>query len=71
MPSEHIKNLWFSDFSKEYKKFTLISTGLILVVYRNYKVYNPSDLKTIDLENKIWNFKFRIFKSKLLIRCIL
>ena len=38
MPSENIKNMWFSVVSKGYKKLTLTLTGLILVVYRNYSV---------------------------------
>ena len=35
MPSEKIKNLCFSDVFNGYKKLTLTSTGLILVVFRN------------------------------------
>ena len=70
VPPKNIKNLWFSDVSKWYKKLTLTSTGLILVVYRNYNV-----LQSFCFENywqgkwayisKIWSFKFRILNSKL------
>ena len=35
VPSEKIKNLCFSDVFIGYKKLTLTSTGLILVMYRN------------------------------------
>ena len=61
MPPENIKNVWFSDVSTGYKKLTLTSTGLILVVYiETATFYNPSVLKTIDRENKpiILNFIF-------------
>ena len=38
MPPKNMKNLWFSNVSKGYKKLSLTSTGLILVVYRNCNV---------------------------------
>ena len=38
VPPGNIKNLWFSDVSKRCKKLILTSTGLILVVDRNYDV---------------------------------
>ena len=75
MPTKNIKNLWSSDVSKVHKKLKLTSTGLILVVYRNYNV-----LQSFCFENywlgketyisKIWNFKFRIFNSKLILRIL-
>ena len=55
-----------SDVSKEYKKLALTSTGLILVVHRNYNVLQ-SILKIIGWGNKpiylrfgILNFVFSI-----------
>ena len=63
MLPEIIKNLWFSDVFKGYKKLTLACTGLILVLYRNYNVYNPSVLKTIDWENKPIYLRLRILNS--------
>ena len=41
-------------FFKGYKKLTLTSTGLILIVYRNYNVLQPSVLKTIDWEKILY-----------------
>ena len=72
---ENIKNLWFSDVSKWCKKLTLTSTGFILAVYRNYNVLQPFCFENYWLGKwtyifKIWNFKFRIFNSKLIF-CIL
>ena len=74
-PTENIKNLWFSDVSKGYKKLTLTSTGLLSDVCRSYNV-----LQSFCFENywlgkqtymsKIWNFKFRIFNSNLIFRIL-
>ena len=77
MAHKNIKNLCFSDVSKGYnKKVTLTSTSLILVVCRNYNVtfYNPC-FKNYWLGKetyipRIWNFKFRIFNSKLIFRIL-
>ena len=70
MLPENIRNLWFSDISRRYKRVTLTSTSLILFVRRNYNL-----LQSFCLENsllgketyifKIWNVKFRIFNFKL------
>ena len=38
VPPKKIKDLWFSDISKWYKKLTLTSTDFTLVVYRSYNV---------------------------------
>ena len=69
MLPKNIKNLWFCDISKRYKRVTLTSTSLILFVYRNY-VLQSFFLENYLLEKetcifKIWNVKFRIFNSKL------
>ena len=63
MPHENIKNLWFSDVSKGYKKLTWTSTGLILVVNKTTSFYNPSVLKTIDWKNKPIHLRFGILNS--------
>ena len=39
VPPENIKITWFPDVSRGYKKLTLTSTGSILVLYRNYNVF--------------------------------
>ena len=49
VPAEDIKHLWFSDVSKGNKKLILTSTGLLLVVYRNYNV-----LQSFCFENYCW-----------------
>ena len=56
------KHLWFSDISEGYRKLALTSTGLILVVHRNYNVLQ-SVLKTIDWKNKPIYLKFEILNS--------
>ena len=71
MHPENIKILWFSYISKRYKKVTLTSIGLILIVCRNYNVLQSFYFGNYWLGketyiSKIWNFKFRIFNSKLI-----
>ena len=75
MPHKNIKNLWFSDVSKGYKKATFTSTGLILVVCRNYNVlqfvcFESYWLGKETYVSKIWNFKFHIFNSELIFHII-
>ena len=56
VPPENIKNKRFSDVFKGYKKSTLFSTGLILVVYRNYNI-----LHTIFLFWKLFGILNSVF----------
>ena len=64
MVPESIKNLWFSDVCKGDTKLTLTSTGLILVVYRNYNVYNVLQrFTTINWANKPIYLRFGILHS--------
>ena len=52
MSPENIKNLWFSDVSKGYKKVTLTETGLFLVVFRNYCVLQSFCFESYWLEKE-------------------
>ena len=65
----------FLMFFKGYKKLTLTSTGLILIVYRKYNVLQSIYFEKLLTEkksyiSKIWNFKFRIFNSKSISRIL-
>ena len=57
------KNLCFSDVSIGCKRGTITSTGLILVVYKATKFYNPSVLKAIDSDTKPIYRRFGISNS--------
>ena len=53
----------FSDVSIGYKRGTITSTGLILVIYKAKTFYNPSVLKTIDSDTKPIYRRFGISNS--------
>ena len=55
--------LCFSDASIGYKRGTITSTGLILVIYKATTFYNPSVLKTIDSDTKPIYRRFGISNS--------
>ena len=75
MPTKNIKYFSFSGVSKGYKKLTLTSNCLILVVYRSSNVLQSFCFENYWLEkktyiSKIWYFKFRIFNCKLIFRSL-
>ena len=69
-PRKASKNLWFSDVSKGYIRETMTTTGLILVVYKNYVLqyfcFENYGLGDETYISKILYFKFGIFNPELI-----